>query len=343
MKNKFNHKKALFLSLLVGIFAIVPCFTVFADCQNECSYAGQIGFADSGIQKRLERVCGNYDSDDCLEWSAWKYGHTNSACGDGQCDTSAGENTYNCPGDCGQPMIYDCFNCGDGQCDSSCGENSYTCSKDCSGSNGTSGTLKTSILKILQTGRNSARGEISWSETTSAYPGDAMQFRITVTNTGSSIIKNITIKDTLAANFGYSGGMTVDGVSKSDSIVAGTNIGDLLIGQTRTIIFDTTVAPAGSFGYGRTSLVNYATVSGDNSLQASDSIETGVDKTQVLGTVTEISTGAGSWIFAIYPSIIIAIVFTMICIFNRYLIPRNKTWRKIMDKVSLLKLYIFSN
>lgn len=335
MKNKFNHKLILFICF-VGALAIVPCFAALANCNNECSYTGQVELADGSTTRKLERICGNYDIDDCIEWSAWKYGNTGAACGDGTCNTSAGENTYNCPGDCGHPMEYDCFNCGDGRCDSTCGENSYTCSNDCTGLN------VTSTLSISQTGRNVSRGESTWAEIANAYPGESMQFKITVTNTGNTVMKNVVVKDTLSTSFNYSGGLTVDGITKTDSVISGINIGEVLIGQTRTIIFDARIASAELFGYGRTRLTNYATVSSDNCSQLNDTAEVDVEKAQVLAAVTELSTGVEDWFFMIYPSVVIAAIFTTIIMFGEYLARKNRALRKILDRMKILRLYMLS-
>ncbi len=336
MKNKFNHKILLFICL-VGIFAIIPCFAVFATCANECSYTGQKEFAQGSIHRDLERICGNYDSDDCLEWSAWKYGAGEAACGDGTCNTAVGENNSNCPGDCGHPMIYDCFNCGDGSCNASCGENSYTCAKDCSDSD-----YSTTLFSVANTGKNSTKGDSTWVKNVSAYPNDVIQLRITITNTGNKTIKNIIVRDNLPNNLSYWGGLNIDGTANGGSITSGLNIGDIYVGQTNTIIFDTKISPTESFGYGITSLNNSVTVNGDGCSQINDSATVEVNKGQVLGTVTEIATGVDSWVLAIYPSAAIAILLTLLYMLNGYLISRSKVWRKIMDKVSLFRFYILS-
>lgn len=69
-------------------------------------------------------------------------------CGDGQCQTSCGENASTCPKDCGggtpsaapaeliapaPAPAAGCAKCGDGQCQTSCGENASTSPKDCGG------------------------------------------------------------------------------------------------------------------------------------------------------------------------------------------------------------------
>ncbi|MDD5230696.1 MAG: hypothetical protein PHC43_05160, partial [Candidatus Marinimicrobia bacterium] len=184
--------------------------------------------------------------------------------------------------------------------------------------------------------------ESTWAEIANAYPGESMQFKITVTNTGNTVMKNVVVKDTLSTSFNYSGGLTVDGITKTDSVISGINIGEVLIGQTRTIIFDARIASAELFGYGRTRLTNYATVSSDNCSQLNDTAEVDVEKAQVLAAVTELSTGVEDWFFMIYPSVVIAAIFTTIIMFGEYLARKNRALRKILDRMKILRLYMLS-
>jgi len=49
-------------------------------CQNECSAAGSKRCSNNGYQ-----VCGNYDTDNCLEWSSIINCPTNTICQNGAC------------------------------------------------------------------------------------------------------------------------------------------------------------------------------------------------------------------------------------------------------------------
>lgn len=90
-----------FILLIVVLFLFLPLVFVKADtCQNECSYSGQHECSISS-----GRLCGNYDSDSCLEFQNWQ-----------SCDSL-------------------CYYCGDGICNSNCGETSDNCSGDCSDNN----------------------------------------------------------------------------------------------------------------------------------------------------------------------------------------------------------------
>ncbi len=93
-------------------------------CQDECAVAGQTTCNDSGSRK----ICGNYDSDSCLEWSSPE------SCGTDTCIGSTRRDYYCSGGTC----LYNdsicssqCYSCGNGVCNSECGETQYNCSQDC--------------------------------------------------------------------------------------------------------------------------------------------------------------------------------------------------------------------
>jgi hypothetical protein len=93
-------------------------------CQNECAISGQTTCNDNGSRK----ICGNYDSDSCLEWSSPE------SCGNDTCNGST-RRDYSCSG--GTCSYNDstcssqCYSCGNGVCNSECGENQNNCSQDC--------------------------------------------------------------------------------------------------------------------------------------------------------------------------------------------------------------------
>ncbi len=94
-------------------------------CTDECSYVGQKRCADNSSYQ----VCGDYDSDVCLEWSSPQ------SCGEDTCIGSTFRN-YFCTG-WGICTYQDtqcssqCYSCGDGTCNSECGESSSNCPQDC--------------------------------------------------------------------------------------------------------------------------------------------------------------------------------------------------------------------
>lgn len=102
------------------------CAGVSSSCQNDsgCSAAG--GRRCAG--ELSYQICGNYDSDPCLDWSSVRQcttgeqtcktetgrcGVYGARCQDGSCEgASDGETCNSCPGDCGP-----CRHCGDGRAD----------------------------------------------------------------------------------------------------------------------------------------------------------------------------------------------------------------------------------
>ena len=102
--------KKLFPIIIVSFLLAQPIFGLAADscqrrclkeegcsidceiplpCLNECSYAGQTEKKCSGdyVQRR---ICGNYDSDPCLEWSSWSNWQ--------DCGTDTWTDNYRCSG-----------------------------------------------------------------------------------------------------------------------------------------------------------------------------------------------------------------------------------------------------
>jgi len=94
-------------------------------CEDECSFPGQKRCHDDSHYQ----VCGNYDDDVCLEWSS------PISCGEDSCIGSTFRD-YFCTGwgICTYQDIQcssQCYSCGDGTCNSECGENSSNCPQDC--------------------------------------------------------------------------------------------------------------------------------------------------------------------------------------------------------------------
>jgi len=65
------------------------------DCWDECAYIGKIEYSGSSY-----RICGDYDSDCCLEWSNWKIDDSND---DNDCwDECAYSGKHECSGTSGR-------------------------------------------------------------------------------------------------------------------------------------------------------------------------------------------------------------------------------------------------
>ena len=74
-----------------------------------------------------------------------------------------------------------------------------------------------------------------------AVVGDIIRYTISVTNNGQIPLTNVIVKDPLTPELSYKGNLTINGVPAVGNIVAGINIGDLAIGETKTIAFDAEV------------------------------------------------------------------------------------------------------
>jgi hypothetical protein len=107
-------------------------------CSNECSTFGQRRCSGNGYQ-----VCGNYDSDSCLEWDGTINCGYNQTCNNGSCTDSCA-NEY----------------CGNGICNSNCGETKLSCSQDCGHINICSDILSGSPTNQEQTECTNAGGHI---------------------------------------------------------------------------------------------------------------------------------------------------------------------------------------
>jgi len=100
----------------------------------------------------------------------------------------------------------------------------------------------------------------------SAFPNDRVAFQITVTNTGSTTVNNVTLRDTLPGGFSYAGGTTrLDGNQVNDITSGFISLGSMFPGQQRTVTFEGNVnAPVNS------TIQNTAFAQGDNAAQVQD-------------------------------------------------------------------------
>ncbi len=94
-----------------------------SSCTDECSYSGQTRCYNSS----RKQICGQYDSDSCLEWSSTTLCSGNTSCGYGTCDDderpdwrcSGGNCTYGCDYD---SSCVSSSECSEGPC---CDGNNY--------------------------------------------------------------------------------------------------------------------------------------------------------------------------------------------------------------------------
>lgn len=127
------------------------------------------------------------------------------------------------------------------------------------------GTSNNGLLLVTKTGRNLSVGNMTWSFVTNAAPADIIQFKITVSVSGSQSINNVIVRDTLPNNLIFNNNMTLDGAANSGNIISGLNIGSVAAGQTRTITYQAQVAPLQNFTADSTTLTNSVTASSSDS------------------------------------------------------------------------------
>lgn len=112
----------------------------------------------------------------------------------------------------------------------------------------------------------------------SAFSNDRVGFQITVTNTGTAAINNVTVRDILPGGFTYAFGTTrMDGSQVSDISNSQVFLGTMNPGQQHTITFEGTVN-----GPDNSTIQNTAFAQGDNASQVQDTASV-VIKPQVLG------------------------------------------------------------
>lgn len=115
----------------------------------------------------------------------------------------------------------------------------------------------------------------SWVEQSTAKLGDAISYRIVITNTGNTPIDNVVVRDALPVFVDYTPGSTrVDGAVAGDEIVSSTglSLGTIASGGTKTITLSGIIV--GCAPIGSSNLVNTAFIKGEGVVELSDSAVT---------------------------------------------------------------------
>lgn len=119
----------------------------------------------------------------------------------------------------------------------------------------------------------SKHGENTWSESYTAQPGETVDFLLKYKNTGTTLQKDVVVKDTLPTGMSYVAGSSTlgnptnpQGVKTSDEVITttGLNIGSYNPGQNAWIIFSAKVDGKDAFECGTNTLTNKQTVETDN-------------------------------------------------------------------------------
>jgi hypothetical protein len=135
-----------------------------------------------------------------------------------------------------------------------------------------------------------------YSDSVQAQPLEVLSYKIVLTGS-SGYSTNVIVRDALPAGITAARDLRVDGVSNGGNIQSGINIGNLPAGQTRIITYTVSLAGQGSFGYGRTTITNAASVYADGGQSASASAIVYVSRSGIAGA-TGVSTGFDSNAFA---------------------------------------------
>jgi len=118
---------------------------------------------------------------------------------------------------------------------------------------------QTAALSIQKSVRNITQNGPD-GQSAAANPSETVEFTLTVRSTGAGIAYGVTTRDTLPSGLIYQGGSTtVDGLSVPDGITAGgIQVGDMAPGRVVSVRFRATLAAAGFFSPGTTTLTNIA-------------------------------------------------------------------------------------
>ncbi len=148
--------------------------------------------------------------------------------------------------------------------------------------------INTKAMSISKLGRNISTGQTGFSDYVPASPGDVVEFSIQVANTGNTTLNNVKVWDTLPSKITYTDDTCLlDGSKVGDGVAqAGLLVGNLSIGQNKTIRFQAQIASSASFEFGSASLTNYGYANATNLPTISDSAIVTVGRGQVLGVQT---------------------------------------------------------
>ncbi len=141
---------------------------------------------------------------------------------------------------------------------------------------------------------NLTSGNLIWSSSVTAKPGDVLSFAITLQGpqgTPGQDTHNVVARDILPANLVYRGNVTVNTNSNYyGDIISGINIGTVYANQPVVVAYQAQVAPAINLNYGTTTLTNSATVTSQETGIQTASVTVLVNNSLVYGAAT-VSTG----------------------------------------------------
>ncbi len=126
------------------------------------------------------------------------------------------------------------------------------------------GTATVSVTKLV---RNVTQGQSSFTKSTTAAPGDILQFQIQVNTFGNTAAQNVVVTDSLPSNLSFVSGSS-----------ATNNLGNMNAGSTQSVTLTASLSSENSFACGSTSLTNTVQVTSSNAGNASDNASVSVNR-----------------------------------------------------------------
>ncbi len=144
-------------------------------------------------------------------------------------------------------------------------------------------------LSISKKVINLTSGNLNWQPSANANPGDILSFAVTM-QAGSYDVHNVVVTDLLPANLIYNGNLTVNASLNYGNPANGITIGTVPANGVAIVSFQAKVAPASSFSYGNTTIINTATVASNETGSQTVSSSVLLNSSSVAGA-TIIDTG----------------------------------------------------
>ncbi len=158
-------------------------------------------------------------------------------------------------------------------------------------------------LNVTKQVRDLSSGNLGWSSSVYATPGDIVQFEVIITTPNNNqyqygyngynsnqYLDNVEVRDIFPANLIYDNSLTLNGIPNSGNIISGLNIGSISSGQTTTITYQAQVGPASDFSFGSSTLTNSVNVTSNTGGSGNASASVLVNRSG-LSVATTVSTG----------------------------------------------------
>ncbi|MCD5384773.1 MAG: hypothetical protein LRZ94_00470, partial [Candidatus Pacebacteria bacterium] len=156
-----------------------------------------------------------------------------------------------------------------------------------------------------------------WVKSLTVSPDELIAVYIDVKVEGNNNAYGVIIRDILPDGISYAGGLRVDRVPFKGDIQNGVNIGTILAGERRVIIFNARVESSESFQIGVTRLTGTAFASA-NKNSSSDTSIVSVVRGVVAGVATEIATGFTNNRFIDFLLLPLVLTLVIFLIFKKY-------------------------